>query len=143
MGWFQDLIEGEITSRGGNVSQLSRDWDIDRTVIDKWRNGSEPKLPLMERVVKLSGGDLSRAMPDWRPSGDTPDTKELELLRSEVNLLRQRLYKIAEIAGPVPAMEKPAPKATPRKRQQAPQASASMFRDDQPPIPPDESEVKV
>jgi len=86
MEWFRNILDREVEKRGGNVAQLARDWGMDRTTIDKWRNGSDPRLPQVEKVLAAVGGDIARALPDApHASTDAELQAELSAAQSEAH----------------------------------------------------------
>jgi transposase-like protein len=96
MKWFQQILDREVEKRGGNVAQLARDWGIDRTTIDKWRNGSDPRLPQVEKVLLAIGGDIMRALPD---NEQTADESLRARLRASEETTRQLRHTLASLSS--------------------------------------------
>jgi hypothetical protein len=125
--WFHDLLREELEKHGGVVVRLEEAWGIDRTVIDRWLRGSEPRRPHIDKVLQAVGGDPRRALPA-RGNGEEINRAnaaarlENQRLQGEVNALKERNVQLENVLRRIRVLTQ---EAVP---EQVPKKPLSLFR---------------
>jgi hypothetical protein len=67
--WFVDLLQSYLKPKGrGGARELAKVLGVDQSQITRWLSGVDPQLSSAVTIIKLLGGDITRALPDWEPS---------------------------------------------------------------------------
>lgn len=69
--WFADLVNQVIQKRGA-AARIADAMGVDQSRITKWASGTEPGIYNAAAFLKLIGGDIERAMPEWDPGAEPP-----------------------------------------------------------------------
>ena len=99
--WFHKLIRAEAEKLGG-ASALAKRLGLRKSVISDWMAGG--KADTMERLEKYlaaMGGDISRALPSWKPPAPASAEvlEENQRLRSRITELEGCLRGIAAVSS--------------------------------------------
>ena len=93
----QKLVRTAISTLGSQT-ELAKALDCSQSTISLWKSGeSQPLSGAYLRMLDLIGGDISRALPGWKP--ESPDHKMIEALCQEVEDLRQRVRIAMAVLG--------------------------------------------
>jgi transcriptional regulator with XRE-family HTH domain len=113
MNWFKKLLKEELRRRGDrSESELADEIGVTHTTIGKWLKGEpNPKRDNIEALLKIVGGDIRRALPDYKPQADIEERAiaYINHLRKENALLKNRLARIRELANGIDAEDNVVP----------------------------------
>ena len=99
--WFNRFIRAQAKEHG-SASALAKRLGVRKSVISDWMAGGKAETMLsLEKHLAALGGDISRALPEWKPpvpaSADL--LEENAQLKARIIHLEKRLKKIAQVSG--------------------------------------------
>jgi transcriptional regulator with XRE-family HTH domain len=81
MNWFCKIMKDEFDRRAsqkggdnrGVTAELAKELNTSHTNINRWVSGESenPKIEFIDRILKMVGGDITRALPDYDPGDST------------------------------------------------------------------------